>query len=229
MQCTWEEYLWNVSAGCFFPFAPIFCDGRNYSPPWQISVGSIREEQECGERNKPREPSGCKAQHDCCLMVWPLQLLLYSSTCCCLILTFALEETSPSHRSLLTHRQCEKMWGNTERDYSFFFFFFFSGNSFRCYPVSVCFSQTSIKDKRHRFGKCCCAEEEDFNTEVNAMQDVQDVKLKHSATILLLDRRKWDQAQSLRLMKTDPLCLGLLKEKDTWGTPLCLLNPPITS
>lgn len=51
--------------------------------------------------------------------------------------------------------------------------------------------------------------------EVNVIQDVQDVKLKQSAVILLLDMRKWDQTQSLCLMKTDPLCFGLLKEKKT--------------
>lgn len=41
MQCTREESLWNVSSGCFFRSLPIFCDGKNYSPPWLISIGSI--------------------------------------------------------------------------------------------------------------------------------------------------------------------------------------------
>lgn len=34
----------------FFPFAPIFCDGKNYSPPWQITIKSIWKEQECWKR-----------------------------------------------------------------------------------------------------------------------------------------------------------------------------------
>ena len=45
-----QEYLWNVGGGCFFRLRPIFCDGKSYSPPWQISIGSICEEQECGGR-----------------------------------------------------------------------------------------------------------------------------------------------------------------------------------
>lgn len=68
-----------------------------------------------------------------------------------------------------------KRWGYTESYYSF------SGNSFRCYPASVCFFQTSIKDKKHRFGKCCTEKE---GTEVNVTLDTQDVNLKHSAMIL---------------------------------------------
>lgn len=51
-----------------------------------------------------------------------------------------------------------------------------------------------------------CIEKEDLNNEVNVIQDTQDVIFKHSATTLL---RKWDQTQA------DPLCLGLLKQKDT--------------
>lgn len=35
----------------FFPFAPIFCDGKNYSPPWQITIKSIWKEQECRKQN----------------------------------------------------------------------------------------------------------------------------------------------------------------------------------
>lgn len=72
----------------------------------------------------------------------------------------------------------------------------------------------SAKHPSHRSGKCFCTEREYF-TEVNVIQDVQDVKLKQSAVILLLDMRKWDQTQSLCLMKTDPLCFGLLKKKKT--------------
>lgn len=72
----------------------------------------------------------------------------------------------------------------------------------------------SAKHPSHRSGKCFCTEREYF-MEVNVIQDVQDVKLKQSAVILLLDMRKWDQTQSLCLMKTDPLCFGLLKEKKT--------------
>lgn len=206
-------HLGGISLECqrwlFFPFAPIFCDGKNYSPPWQISIGSICKEQECREQNKQREVGGCKAQLDACFMIWPLQLTLYS---CC-----------SSHQSLLIHRQSKKMWGYTKGDCSF------AGNSFRCYPVVLCLflpkhpSKICNRDLENVVGK------RDFNTEVNVIQDVHHVKLQHDAVILLLDRRKWDETQSICLMKADPLCFGLLKEKDTWGTPLCLLNPPITS
>lgn len=40
----WQRWL-------FFPFAPIFCDGKNYSPPWQITIKSIWKEQECRKQN----------------------------------------------------------------------------------------------------------------------------------------------------------------------------------
>lgn len=51
MQYAWEEYLRNVSGGCFFRLLPSFCDGKNYSPPWQISIKSIWKEEECWEQN----------------------------------------------------------------------------------------------------------------------------------------------------------------------------------
>lgn len=35
----------------FFPFAPIFCVGKNYSGPWQITIKSIRKEQEFQKQN----------------------------------------------------------------------------------------------------------------------------------------------------------------------------------
>lgn len=56
----------------FFPFAPIFCDGKNYSPPWQITIKSIWKEQECwkretsggGEGGGRRVAGGGEAQRD---------------------------------------------------------------------------------------------------------------------------------------------------------------------
>lgn len=80
----------------------------------------------------------------------------------------------------------------------------FSGNSFRCYPVHVCFSQTSIKDKRHKFRKSVPK----TSTLIRTIQDIEEVKLKHSAMILSPDRRKWARTEILCLMKTGPLCLG---------------------
>lgn len=73
-------HLGGISLECqwwlFFPFAPIFCDGKNYSPPWQISIGSICKEQECTEQNKQRELSICKAQLD---TAWWFELCSCSS------------------------------------------------------------------------------------------------------------------------------------------------------
>lgn len=70
-----------------------------------------------------------------------------------------------------------------------------------------------LPDSHHTDLENVSAQKGEGFTEVNVIQDVQDVKLKQSAVILLLDGRKWDQTQSLCLMKTDPLCFGLLKEK----------------
>lgn len=49
-----QECQWCL----FFPFAPIFCDGKNYSPPWQITIKSIRKEQECPKQNRWRGAGG---------------------------------------------------------------------------------------------------------------------------------------------------------------------------
>lgn len=85
--------------------------------------------------------------------------------------------------------------------------------------LSCCFvfvsPQTSIKDMQHRFGKCCLEERLQHGGECDTGCTVHHVQLKHSAVILLLDRRKWDETQSICLMKADPLCFGLLKEEDT--------------
>lgn len=75
-------HLGGISLECqwwlFFPFAPIFCDGRNYSPPWQISIGSICETQECREQNKQREPSGCEAQQEAASELHDLTFRIYT-------------------------------------------------------------------------------------------------------------------------------------------------------
>lgn len=134
-------------------------------------------------------------------MIWPLQLILYSFTCCC-----------PRHLYLKKQAPATSLCWSTYNVKSCDCDGNFSGNSFRCYPVSVCFSQTS-KDKQHTFGKCFLRRGGNFHTEVNTVQDVQDVILKHSAAILLLNRRKWDQTQSLCLMKLTHFVWGYSKKK----------------
>lgn len=86
----------------FFPFAPIsLCDGRNYSPPWQISIGSIREEQRMWSWR-------------CQLALWSV-LNIFNSTplcvCVCVlphldikfreILVFPWEQALPFHRHFI--------------------------------------------------------------------------------------------------------------------------------
>lgn len=227
MQCTWEEYLWNVSVGCFFRLLPSFVmvgithHLDRYSKRRIDLRGAGMRRAEQAEREREREPGGCKAQHDAAS--W---FDLYS-----LCFAAPLGFVSSWHLHLRKQAPATSLCWSTH-------------NVKRCEDTQSAVYQEipsdvillvfvspkhPSRDKQRRFGKCCCTEVKDFNTEVSAIQDVQDVKLKHSAAVLLLDRRKWDQTQSLCLMKTDPLCLGLLEEKDTWGTPLCLLNPPITS
>lgn len=82
----------------------------------------------------------------------------------------------------------------------------FTGNSFRCYPVLFSF-QTKIRSTDMR-------REKEMGRTQGCMQYRMEhgAKLKHPAVCLLPDRRKWDGTQSPCLLKTDPLCLGLLRE-----------------
>lgn len=149
MQCTWEEYLWNVSGGCFFRLLPSFVMVGITHHLWQISIGSMCELQECREQNKQREHDMTRL-HGLTFTVCTLQLHLLSSHPD--ICTWRNKPQPPSLGSFTDNvKRCEDAKGS---DYSF------SGNSFRCYPDTVCFSQTSIKDKQHRFGKCCIEKED---------------------------------------------------------------------
>lgn len=205
-------HLGGISLECqwwlFFPFAPIFCDGKNYSPPWQISIGSICREQECREQNEQRELDGCKAQHEAAS--WFDLHSLHCMNC----------------QSLLVHWQ-RKRCENTQKETAVFqeipsdvilLFLFVSPK----HPSKICnidLENVAAQIKRLHLGDEC-------DTGCTSCE----IKTFCSDFFFSADRRKWDETQ--RLMKTGPFCLGLLKEKDEWGTPLCLLsllNPPITS
>lgn len=138
LECQW----W-----LFFPFAPIFCDGWNYSAPWHISIGSICGEQECSKQNKQKE-SPVVAKNNMIPLAgfkfWPLQFQPCSSTCCCLILTFCILKKL-AQATCLCWSADNIMGGYTESDNSF------SGNSFRFISVHVCCSQTSIETSSLRW------------------------------------------------------------------------------
>ena len=142
MQCTWEEYLWNVSGGCFFRLLPSFVMVGITHHLWQISIGSMCELQECREQNKQRERArrDAAARFDLCSLCSAAPLFLSSHPDIC-----TWRNKPPSLGSSADNvERCEDA---KESDYSS------PGNSFRCYPDTVCFSQTSIKDKQHRFGE----------------------------------------------------------------------------
>lgn len=81
--------------GLFFPFAPIFCNGRNYSPP-------LTDKRRIDVRGAgmQRAEQAEKAQRDSAARfdLWRL----YFTARCHLTLTFTLEETSPGH-SVFAH------------------------------------------------------------------------------------------------------------------------------
>lgn len=125
MQCTGEEYLWNASGACFFRSLPIFCDGKNYSPPWRmISIGSIRK----GSRNA-RSGAGHRE---------PLRSVLQH-----LVHFFSLRPLRPA--SLPWSVDAVDRWEDTQVEEIAAFFFFFTGNSCRCYPVLFLPSQWKMR------------------------------------------------------------------------------------
>lgn len=98
MQCTWEEYLWNVSGGVFFlRFFPSFvmvgmphhlCTDKDQIDLWE--AGMQKAEQAVAAKLEKELPAATN---------WPLQLIPNSPACCCVILTFASTNTKPFRES----------------------------------------------------------------------------------------------------------------------------------
>lgn len=98
----------------------------------------------------------------------------------------------------------------------------FTGNSFRCYPVLFSF-QTKIRSTDMRRG-----EEMRRTQGVNAVQDGTWCEIKTSCCVFIAGQKEvgWN---SKSLSAENGPSLFRVTQRDTWGTPLCLLHPPIIS
>lgn len=161
MQCTWEEYLWNVSGGCFFRLLPSFVMVGITHHLWQISIGSI-----CDWAGMQRAEQAERAQHDSA--AWFDLYSLYFAASLVVVSSWHLHlkwQAPVLCSSADNVKRCE----DTQSVITVF----------QEIPsdVILLLFVSPIRDKQHRFGKCFCTGKEDFNTEVNLMQNIQDVKL----------------------------------------------------